>query len=78
MEHNVAKNPHLQINEKSKLTCPIAHIIRLEAVGNYCKIITKDQSYFIPKTLKRFALVCMVSIWSMLTSSVVIMISLFT
>jgi DNA-binding LytR/AlgR family response regulator len=57
MEHNVAKNPHLQINEKSKLTCPIAHIIRLEAVGNYCKIITKDQSYFIPKTLKRFALV---------------------
>lgn len=57
MEHKVAKSPHLQINDKSKLSCPIAHIIRLEAEGNYCKIITKDQNYFIPKTLKPFALV---------------------
>ena len=57
MDRKLTQSPHLQINDKSKLSCPIAHIIRLEAEGNYCKIITKDKNYFIPKTLKRFALV---------------------
>lgn len=53
MKNTLIQN--LQINEKSKISCPIAQIIRLEAESNYCKIITQSQNYFIPKTLKLFS-----------------------
>ncbi len=57
MDHSLNHSPHLQINDKSKISCPTSQIIRLEAKSNYCEIITQNQNYFIPKTLKRFDLV---------------------
>ena len=44
----------LEIYGKSKITCPINKIIRLEAENNYCRIITTNKKYYEVKTLKSF------------------------
>lgn len=55
MKNTLIQNQVVQINDKSKICCPIVQIIRLEAESNYSKVITEKQNYFIPKTLKHFA-----------------------
>lgn len=55
MKNTLIQKHHLQINEKSNISCPIAQIIRLEADSNYCKVIAQNQNYYISKTLKLFS-----------------------